>query len=121
LEKLSLLGIPIAVIAAFQLAFRFAPPRTVWPVAVVLLVIIAAIAIWFDQHAFTSTSPIAFAPMLIVPGIVSGAIAQVGHGRWPWLVTTLVGTVATVFAVIPMWMISCLLADTLSLGPGCRF
>jgi peptidoglycan/LPS O-acetylase OafA/YrhL len=121
LEKLSLLGIPIAVMAAFQLAFRFAPPRKVWPVAVVLLVIITAIAIWFDQHAFTSTSPVAFAPMLIVPGIVSGAIAQLGHGRWPWPVTTLVGSLATVLAVIPMWMFSCVLAEAFSLGPGCRF
>jgi hypothetical protein len=121
LEKLSLLGVPIAAMVASQVAFRFVAPRKVWPAAIVFLVIAAAIAIWFDQHAFTATSPFAFAPMIIVPGIVSAAIAHVGRGRWPWVVTTLVGTLATVFAVIPMWMVSCVLAEALSLRPGCRF
>jgi hypothetical protein len=120
-EELLPFVVPVLVTAAFQLAFRCAPPHRVWPVALVAIVLVTVAAIWFDQHGFTSKSPMAFAPMLVVPGIVSGLVAHLGRGRWPWPVTTVVASLATFCSIVPMWIFGCILASRFALGPGCRF
>ena len=120
-EKLTPLIVAGLVVGAFQVAFRFARPSRIWPVAIVLILVGTAIGIWFDQHGFTASSPYPFALMMIVPAIVVGAIAHLGHvARWPWPVTTIVGLVAGVVAVLPMWIAGCYLAAAFGV-PGCHF
>jgi hypothetical protein len=112
----------ILVTAAFQLAFRYARPRRVWPVALALILIVTAVVIWWEQRGFMPTSPYTFAPMLIVPALLSGGLAHAGRsGRWPWPVTTIAGAVAAIVAVPPMLIVGCLWAEAMSLQSGCRF
>lgn len=112
---------PIIITCAFQVAFRYGRPRQVWLFAVVILVVASAVLVWFDRHAFTARSPYTFALLVIVPGIAAGGIAQLGTAtRWPWPVTTIIGSLAAISLVIPMWFGACMLAESMHLS-GCRF
>ena len=112
---------PIIITAAFQLAFRYARARRVWPAAIVMLVVASAVLVWSDCHGFTARSPYTFALLVIVPGIATGGVAQLGTAaRWPWPVTTIIATVAAICLVIPMWFSACLLAEALHTS-GCHF
>ena len=108
------------IVGAFQIAFRYARPRRVWQVAIVLIFMGAAIAIWSNQRAFTARTPYPFAPMVIVPALVAGGISQLGTtAKWPWPVTTIVAGAAGLIAVIPMWFLGCALAGIFRLS-GCH-
>jgi hypothetical protein len=120
-ERLALFIVAGVIVGAFQIAFQYARPGRVWPVAIVVIFVGAAIAIWFDQRGFTSRTPYPFALMVIVPGLVVGGITQLGTAvKWPWPVTTLVAGAVGLIAVIPMWFAGCLLAAAFRL-PGCHF
>ena len=120
-EKLIPFTVPVIVTAAFQVAFRFAPARRVWPVAFVLILAGTAVAIWFDQHGFNSRSPYPFGLIVIVPALVSGAVANVGtFARWPWFVTTFVGSFLSMVTIVPMYFAACILAPLMRV-PGCKF
>ena len=121
MEALALLVAAVVVTVAFQAAFRFARPTPVWLGASVLVVAGAMLAVWYDKRGFTDASPYAFALVVIVPSLVSGLIAQLGNGRWRWLVTTVVGAVLAVLSVIPSWIVSCLIAAWFGFRANCRF
>ena len=117
---MALLIVAGVIVGAFQIAFRYAPPRRVWPVAIVLIFMGTAISVWFYQRGFTSRSPYTFALMEIVPALVVGGISQIGTAaKWPWLVTTIVAGSVGLIAVIPMWFAGCLLASAFRLQ-GCH-
>jgi hypothetical protein len=87
----------------------------------VLIFVGSAVLVWYDRHGFTAQSPYTFALLTIVPAIVAGGVAQLGTAtRWPWLITTIVGSLAASSLMIPMWFGACLLADALRTS-GCRF
>ena len=115
------LVVPLIITVAFQVAFRYARPRHVWPAAIVLIFIGSAIFVWFDRHGFNAQSPYSFVVMVIVPAIAAGGVAQLGTAtRWPWPVTTIVASLAAICLVIPMWFSACLLAEALHMS-GCHF
>jgi hypothetical protein len=120
-EKLAPLLAAICTTIAFQLAFRFVPARRVWPLAIIVILLGTAAFIWSDSRGFTSQSPYPFGLMILVPAVVSGAITHLGKAtRWPWPVTTIVGSVAAIALLIPMWLTGCLLAQAMR-TPGCHF
>lgn len=119
METLELLIVAGVIVGAFQIAFRYARPRRVWPVAIVLILVGAAIAISFHQREFATRTP--FALLVIVPALAAGAVSQLGTtAKWPWPVTTIVAGAAGLIAVIPMWFASCRLAAAFHV-PGCFF
>src|SRR5918993_402353 len=107
MEKVGLFAALVGPMIAFQLGFRYARPRRVWLVAVTLIAITAAVAIWWEDKAFTTGSPYTFAPMVMVPALLACWVAYVGaRGRWPWPLTTFAGAVAAA-AFFPMFVLGC--------------
>jgi peptidoglycan/LPS O-acetylase OafA/YrhL len=122
MEKLALFTALVGPMIAFQLGFRYARPRRVWLVAIGLIVVAAAIAIWWEDKAFTRRSPYTFAPMVMVPALLACGVAYAGtKGRWPWPVTTIAGVVASAAVFFPMFVLGCVLAQAVGLRNVCRF
>lgn len=79
MERVTLFVVAIVATAAFQVAFRFARPLRVWPVALILILVGTSVTIWFDRHAFDARSPIAaIIPMWFFSCLLSQAILGSG-------------------------------------------
>jgi hypothetical protein len=110
---------PAAASGALSLAQSQHPSRL--RIATIGLAIVVAIAFGLHGRPYTESSPLTMVFWGIGPVVIAALTLALGRSlHWPLILRWIAATVAASLVLMPLFMLSCILADCLPI-PGCFF